>query len=123
MRLSFRRKDSPVGIVIITGSCCLPGMAALDEQARRVVEQAVSETGVAAQVRMMPATTAYLGGAPKEVTAKLVSDFNQSGQIGVPAILVNGKAVSYGASRIEEVKLALLQAIGANTSKEEHTDA
>ena len=65
MKLGFWRNDRQTGVVIISGSCCIPGMAPFDEQARRVVDQAIAETGVAAQVRMMPATTAYMGGAPK----------------------------------------------------------
>ena len=58
MELDFRRKETSVGIVIISAACCIPGMAPLDEQARRIVEQAISETGIMAQVKIMPATTA-----------------------------------------------------------------
>lgn len=104
-------KDAQIGIVIISGSCCVPGMARLDEQAQQIVEQAIRETGVAAQVMMMPATTAYFGGAPREVMAQLVKMANESGQIGVPAVLVNGKAVSFGVPQLEAVKAALLQAV------------
>ena len=121
MRLSFRRNDSPVGIVIISGSCCIPGMAAIDEQARRIVEQAISETGIEARVKMMPATTAYFGGAPREVIAKLIND-SQAGQLGLPAILINGKAVSYGMPKGEDIKSALLQAMDAKKAEEESTN-
>ena len=113
MRLGFQQDDFKVGIVIISGSCCIPGMAPLDEQARRVVEQAVSETGVAAQVKVMPVTTAYMGGAPREVMARLIKDFNESNRVGLPAILINGKAVSYGVPEIEAIKSAVLQAVEA----------
>ncbi len=104
-------EDAQIGIVIISGSCCIPGMARLDEQAQQIVEQAIRETGVAAQVKMMPATTAYFGGAPREVMAQLVKMANESGRMGVPAILVNGKAVSFGVPQIEAIKAALLQAV------------
>lgn len=110
MKPDFRRKETPVGVVIITGSCCIPGMAPLEERARQVVQLAVSATGVTAQVKTMPATTAYMGGAPKEVISQLVRQYNQSGQIGLPVILINGNAVSFGAPEIEQIKTALLQA-------------
>ncbi len=119
----FRKEDSQaakgttVGVVIISGSCCIPGMKPFDEQARRVVEQAISETGVEAQLVVMPATRAYFGGAPREVINKLVSDANQ-GKLGVPAVLVNGEAVSYGVPELGSIKTALLEAREANAAKE-----
>ncbi len=122
MRLFFRRTDDQsqgdthVGVVIISGACCIPGMKPFDEQARLIVERAIAETGVPAQLKMMPATTAYFGGAPKEVMAQLMA-LSQSGQLGVPAVLVNGKAVSYGVPQPEEVKAALLAAAQAGAAK------
>ncbi len=110
MELDFRRKETPVGIVIIAGSCCIPGMAPLEERARQVVEQAISKTGVTAQVKLLPATTAYMGGAPKEVIVQLIGKYNQSGQIGLPAILINGKAISFGVPEAGQIEIALLQA-------------
>lgn len=107
-----------VGVVIVSGSCCIPGMAPLDERARRVVEQAILETGIKARVGMLPATTALAGGVPEEVVSRLVQKFNQSGQVGLPAILVEGKAVSFGLPEVEGVKAALLQAAEAKTQKE-----
>ena len=113
MQSIFHRNDHRVGIVIISAACCMPGMAPLDEQARRIVEQAISETGVEAQVKIMPATTAFFGGVPRQIMAELVN-LSQSGRLGVPAVLINGKAISYGVPEIEVIKAALLQA--ANTS-------
>jgi len=107
-----------VGVVIVSGSCCIPGIAPLDELARRVVDQAILETGVNARVGMLPATAALAGGVPQEVFSQLVQKFNQSGQVGLPAILVGGKPVSFGLPKVEEVKAALLQAADAKTQKE-----
>ncbi len=119
MRFGFGRDDRKPGVVIISGSCCIPGMAAFDEQARRVVDQAIAESGVAAQVKVMPVTTAYAGGAPREVMAKLISSFNNAGQVALPVVLINGKAVSFGVPQVEDVKAALLQATAANIIQEE----
>ncbi len=119
MKLNILRRDPKedpqLSVVIISAACCVPGMAPFDEQAKRVVEQAIAETGVAARMKVMPATTAYFGGAPTEVMAKLMSDA-QSGTWGVPAILIDGKAVSYGVPSLDQMKSALLEASSAKTT-------
>lgn len=122
MLFNFRRNDSQVGIVIISGSCCFPGMAAFDEQARRVVEQAVSETGVVAKVKVVPASSAMFGGVSKDILNKLMSDYNLTGKVGLPAILINGKAISYGVPEVEKVKSELIQVAELKKIKEEHTN-
>ena len=111
-------KGSTLDVIIISGSCCIPGMAPFDEQARRIVDQAIAETGVVARVSVMPATTAYFGGAPREVMTHLVSLSNQD-QLGLPAVLVNRKAASYGVPALEDLKLALLRAADVNPGQEQ----
>ncbi len=124
MRPNALRQDSEPGvsIVIISASCCMPGMAPLDEQARRIVQQAVSETGVEAQVKIMPATIAFSGGVPRQIMAELINLF-QSGRLPVPAVLINGKPVSYGMTELEKFKSALLAVANANSkvTNEEQT--
>ncbi len=121
MQHIFHRDDHQVGIVIITGSCCIPGMAAFDAQARRVVEQAVAETGIEARVEMMPATTAMMGGVPKEVMGKLIGLF-QAGQMPLPAVLINGQPIAYGVPDMGEIKTALGRSAVAKIVKEEQTN-
>lgn len=119
MQLSFRKKSTEVGIIIISGSCCIPGMAPFDEQAKHVVEQAISETDVKAQVKIIPASTAFFGGVPKEVMTKIITEFNQSGRMPLPAVLINGRIVSYGVPQVEDIKTALLQTIDTGKTKED----
>ena len=110
MLFNFRRNDSQAGIVIISGNCCIPGMAAFDEQARRIVEQAVSETGIEAQVKVVPVSKAMFGGfLSGEVRNSLMSDYNQTGKVGLPAVLINGKIFSKGVPEIEKLKSALVE--------------
>lgn len=127
MLFNFNRNDSPVSVAIISISCCVSGMAAFDEQARRIVGQAVSETGVEAKVKVIPASSAIFGGIPRDVLTKLMTEFNQSGfnksgRMGVPVILVNGKAISYGVPDVETVKSALLETVKSKKIKEENTN-
>ncbi len=118
MQFSFHKKDTGIGVIIISGSCCIPGMAPFDEQARRVVEQALSETDVKAQIKLIPASTAYFGGVPKEVMNKIIA-FSQSGRMPLPAVLINGNVVSYGVPKVEDIKTALLQTLDAKKIKED----
>ncbi len=118
MQLSFRKKDSEAGVIIISGSCCIPGMAPFDEQAKRVVEQAISETAVKAQVKVIPASTAFFGAVPKDVMSKIITEFNQSGRMPLPAVMINGKIVSYGVPHVEDIKTALLQTMEPKEIKE-----
>lgn len=101
--------ERPVTVVILSAACCIPGMDAFDDAARRVVEKAIAETGIAADTKLMPATTAYFGGIPRQVMARLMS-LAQTGQMPVPAILIDGEAVSYGVPDLEHMKSALLKA-------------
>lgn len=110
-----------IGVVIVTGSCCVPGMAPFEERARQMVEQAIAETGVGAEVRMMPATTAYMGGVPKKVMAELIGGFNETGRITLPAVLVNGEVVNAGAVDLEDVKAALRRAASTQHAEGEES--
>ncbi|CAG0979945.1 MAG: hypothetical protein OIN86_02910 [Candidatus Methanoperedens sp.] len=117
--MSNKTQNTEIGVIIISGSCCIPGMAPFDEQAKRVVEQAVSETDVKVQVKVIPASTAYFGAIPKDVMAKIITEFNQSGRMPLPAVLINGKVVSYGVPKVEDVKTALLQTLDTKEIKED----
>ena len=95
--------ESKVNIVIVTGSCCIPGMAALDEEAIKTVERAVAEIGVQTNIKLLPVTKAMFGGVPKDLYNKMMGEHKSSGRIGLPAIIINGKLASYGAPDYENV--------------------
>jgi hypothetical protein len=117
MGLNLFKKDTRVGVGIVTVSCCFPGLAAFEKQAQSVVEQAISDSGVDAQLKILPVGS-YSNSIPREVIPKLTADYNR-GKISAPAILIDGKAVFYGVPGIEEMKALLLQAAEARKSKEE----
>lgn len=97
---------SQLTVVMISGACCIPGMAAFDSQAQCIIEQAISETGINAQLKIIPATTAMYGGVSRKITGELMAMFN-TGKVGVPAILINGQVISYGVPKLEDMKDAL----------------
>ncbi len=117
MAVNIFQKNNKVGVAIITASCCFPGVAPFEEQAKRIVEQAVNESGVEAEVKVLPVSS-YYNSIPKEVVPKLIADYNH-GKISAPPILIDGKAAFYGVPGLEEMKLALRQAAEARKAKEE----
>jgi hypothetical protein len=112
-------KNNRVGVAIISVSCCQPGIAPFEQQAQRIVEQAIAESGVDADIRVLPVST-YFNSIPREVVPKLLADYQQ-GKISAPPILIDGKAVFYGVPKLEEMKTALLQAAEARKLKEGKT--
>jgi hypothetical protein len=117
MGLDPFKKNSKVGIALITASCCFPGMAPFEEQARCVIEQAISETGVEAQIKTLPVSS-YYNSVSREITAKWLADYNL-GKISAPAIIIEGKIAFYGVPGLAEMKTALVQAAEAKKMKEE----
>lgn len=100
-------QDKPkITIIMLSAACCMPGMAGFDAQAEKVIRLAISETGVDARFEMVPATKAFFNGSLKKVINELLV-MNSQGKIGVPAVLINGEIVSYGAPTLEIMKEAL----------------
>ena len=117
MALNTYKNNNKVGVAIITASCCFPGVAPFEERAKSIVEQAVTESGVEAEVKVLPVSS-YYNSIPKEVVPKLIADYNQ-GKISAPPILIDGKAAFYGVPGLEEMKSALRQAAEARKAKGE----
>ena len=120
MPFNLFRKDPKAHsvVMIITGSCCIPGFAPLDEQARQAVKQAIAETGTDVQVREIPASSAMYGAVPRSLIAQWFQSAN-SGQMPLPAVLVNGNVASTGIpANIEAIKSALLPIVEAQIIEE-----
>jgi hypothetical protein len=90
-------------ILILSAACCYPGMAAFDEQAKKVIERAAEEAGVKAEIKIIPGSAAIYGGAvPKMTVQVLMSKFSRN-ETG-PAILIDGEIVSFGVPNLEDMK-------------------
>lgn len=101
-------------VIIISAACCVPGMDAFDKQARLVIDQAVSETGIDAKVTLVPAPTAMV--AFRKVINELMAMYSK-GKIGVPAILINNEVISYGVPQLEKIKTALKKSAESKINK------
>ncbi len=106
---TVNHERSGANIVILSAACCIPSMAGFDKQAEQIVGKAITETGIEAEVKIVPVTTAIFGGGvPKKVMGELMAMFNQ-GKIAAPAVLINGEVISYGIPTPEIMKEALSQ--------------
>ncbi len=98
-------QDKPT-IVMLSAACCIPGMAGFDTQAEKVIQQAITETGVKARFETVPATKAFFSGHLRKVINELMV-MSEQGKIGTPAILINGEVISYGVPTLKAMKDAL----------------
>jgi hypothetical protein len=111
-------KQSPIGIVMINGSCCMPSLTPIEHQVRHIIDKVIAETGVSAQVGIMSLTQAAQGGVTKEILNDGMIRLQQGGLPPLPVVLVNGKVASYGVPDPEVIRSVLLQASAANNTKE-----
>lgn len=93
-------------IIMLSAACCMPGMAGFDEQAEKIIKQAMTETGINARFEIVPATKAFFSGTLRKAINELMVMSNQ-GKMGTPAILINGEVISYGVPTLEVMKEAL----------------
>lgn len=112
MPLNFVRKKSyeSVGVIVITGACCIPGMASLDAEAERIVKQAVEETGIEIKFKTVPVLLAMQGGLGKNVLQEGLARFQQSDKLPLPAVLINGQIIQVGVPNLGTIKSALVAA-------------
>lgn len=96
-------------ILIISGSCCIPKLAVLDQQVQQIIQQALRETGITAQVRTVTASSAVRGGIPSEILQSTGLANDTSNIMRLPAVLINNQFVSFGVPQLDVIKNALLK--------------
>lgn len=94
-------------ILLVSGTCCVPQMAVLDQQAQQIIHQALEETGVRAQVRTLTISSALNGGIPPEVLKAIGVPIDASNIMRLPAVLINNRLVSFGVPQLDAMKNAL----------------
>lgn len=116
--ISNPKEYTEISFVIITGNCCFPGLAPLDQIARQAVQLVIKETGLSAQVKEITATAAMYGAVPDELKVQFIDAISNTGEIPLPAILLNGKVVSYGHRDLNIIKGAIVEQLSLIQSSE-----
>ncbi len=98
---------SEVVILLVSGTCCVPQLAVLDQQAQQIIHQALEETGITAQVRTLTVSSALSGGIPSEILKSLGLAIDASNIMRLPAILINSRLISFGVPKLDVIKDAL----------------
>lgn len=84
-------KGNTLQIITVSGACCMPHMARLDQVVEKNLQEAIGQLGVAAQVRQV-SLSAILAGkgdlAPKQ-REQIQALFQLHGARFAPAILIN----------------------------------
>lgn len=111
MKLPFTKpKDQGIGVVVVTGACCIPGMAPFDAEAERIIKLAATETGIVIQFKAVPVLFAMQGGLGEDIVQEGFSRLQQTDRIPLPAVMINGKVIEYGVPTLDNVKSALVEA-------------
>lgn len=103
-KMQKKDNDKKINIIMISAACCIPSMETFDKQARMIIDRAISETGIEAQITLVPATTAMF--TFRKIADKLMAKFN-AGENVVPAIIIDNELISYGVPQLEDMKTAL----------------
>ncbi len=100
-------ESSEVVILLVSGTCCVPQLAVPDQQAQQIIQQALKETGITAQVRTLTISSALQGGIPAEILKQLQVSIQPANLMRLPALFINGKLISLGVPELNQVKSAL----------------
>jgi hypothetical protein len=98
---------SDVVILLISGTCCYPGLASVDAQAEQVIRQALTETGITGQVRTLLASSAIQGSIPADILEQLRVALQPPNLMRLPAVFIDGKLLCIGVPELDAVKTAL----------------
>jgi hypothetical protein len=95
-------------IIMISGACCIPSMANFDNEARKIIDEAISITGVQAKVNMITASVAFGNNAFREIIKKGMEMTGRDIR-STPVVIIDGEVISYGIPKIEDIKKALIK--------------
>lgn len=94
-------------ILLVSGTCCVPRLAIYDKQAELVINQALEETGIKAQVRKLTIGSALSGGIPMEIIKSVGVAIDPSNIMRLPAVFIDNKFISFGVPKLDAIKNAL----------------
>jgi hypothetical protein len=94
-------------ILLVSGTCCVPQLALYDKQAEAIINQALDETGIKAQVRKLTIGSALSGGIPMEIIRSVGVAIDPSNIMRLPAVFIDNKFISFGVPKLDVIKSAL----------------
>ncbi len=87
--------NSKMKITVVSLACCNPAFSAPDQQYISRIREALTKTGLEAQLELLPASDAFFGMKVGYVR-KLWPLFNKYGMAVAPALFINGDLMLYG---------------------------
>jgi hypothetical protein len=102
--------NSEIIILLVSGTCCVPQLAIADQQAKQIIQQALQETGVSAQVKTLTISSALTGGIPMEIIKSIGIKADPSNIMRLPAIFINNRFISLGVPQLDVIKHVLTNA-------------
>jgi hypothetical protein len=103
---STNQRFEPI-ILVISGACCVPQLAFSDQQAIKIIDQALQEIGITAQTRTLTISSALTGGIPMEILQAIGIATDPSVIMRLPAVFINGRLISFGVPDLQMIKNAL----------------
>lgn len=94
-------------ILMITGSCCIPWMAATEARVESYVRRIALAVGLAVSVRKISLSSLPHDGRFQQIRRQLIDTYNASGEIALPLIFINGALASYGTSELNRIESML----------------
>ncbi len=104
------RTSDEVIVLLVSGTCCVPQLSVVDQQAQQIIRQASADTGIAAQVRTLTISSALRGGVPMEILKSSGVAIDATNIMRLPAVLIDSRLVSFGVPKLDVVKNALMGA-------------
>lgn len=84
-------QDGRMEIVILSGACCIPSLAASDKHMEKNIQEALERSGINAKIRTITLSSVLQGKDLVEQQGQVNALFQKHGVKFAPALLIDGK--------------------------------
>jgi hypothetical protein len=91
-------------VIMVSGTCCVPQLAVVDQQAQQIIQQAMAETGIQAQVKTLKVSSALNGGIPMEIIKSMGVGIDVANIMRLPAVFIDNHFISFGVPNLDAIK-------------------
>jgi hypothetical protein len=102
MNTAETSRKTRVGVIIVTGGCCGGDTSGAVARARSLIERIGAELGVPVLIKELGGAQAMRGGLPSSLVAEAREEYARRGRLIVPAIVINGKWVSFDEAALKK---------------------